>query len=258
MSNEILITTNAGYFSERFARYLARSIQITRRTAEEVVREQAKMLVQVAFAYTPPMGGQYRKRDKTAKFPKGYRASHKAIERTLKLATIIKNRDVISRALRKARDEGKREQLKAILEELDEPAQRVVAYVRQYQRPNKQWPKNNQKFHTTKEKRKQAVTILARTIGVTAAGWCAAADRLGVSYPEWIGRWKARNSGTMTIRVEPTLIQFTARNANKHSDAGAIQRSLDSAFEVQANAMRRSLISAISDGVLRREDVFGR
>lgn len=257
MSNEIVITTNAGYFSERFARYLARSIQITRRTTEAVVREQAKMLVQVAFAYTPPMSGKIRQ-DKTAKFPKGYRASQRAIERTLKLATIIKNRSVIERSLERARDENKRAQLTAILEELDQPAQRVVAYVKQYQRPNKQWPASTQKFHTTREKRKQAVTILSRTIGATAAGWCAAADRLGVRYPDWIARWKARNSGSMVLRVEPTLIQFTARNANRHSDAGAIQRSLDKAFDEQARAMRASLISAISDGVLRREDVFGR
>jgi hypothetical protein len=250
MSDAIRVTTNVGAYADRFNRYLQRTIQISRLTTEQVVRREVKGLVKFAFLYTPPMAGR--------SFAKGFSASKKAIRASLKQATVARNSASISRLLERTRSEQKRTEYRQILQQLEQPAQSVVQFVKRHQKPSKRYPADGPKHFVTVETRKQVQLLLEKTIGVTAAGWCAAATSLGVTFPDWIGRWRSRNSGTVSFTATESLVEFKALNPNRHTDSRRIQRALDAAFYRQADSMRRQLLSAIARGVLRREDVFGR
>jgi hypothetical protein len=134
----------------------------------------------------------------------------------------------------------------------------LVQFIKDGQKPDKRYPDSAPKHFSTVQKRKAVIALLEKTIGVTAAGWCAAAAAFGVTFPAWVGRWRSKNNGTVSVRTANNSIQFKASNPNRHTDSATIQRALDSAYAQQSDAMRRRLISAISAGVIRRQDVFGR
>jgi len=248
MSNGIIITTNAGFFARRFERYLARSIQISRRSAEVVVREQARGLIRQAFIYTPPMAGR--------SFFQGKKASQRAIQATISRATIIKSQTKVERSLASQTSSTPREVLLEMLEDLKLSPAALADKIRANQRPDKHYPDSAQKFYASRQSVKSVQQIFERTMGVTAAGWCTAATALGVVFPDWIGRWAGKNNGTVVFQSSETMIMFKAVNRNRHMDGATIQRALDYAYDKQANKMRNSLIKAIARGVLRREDVF--
>lgn len=250
MSDSIQITTNAGFFAQRFNRYLQRSIQISRVSVEAVVKRQAKGLIRNAFRYTPPMAGRT--------FAKGYSASKKAIRKTVRRALVMRNEQSTHRLLNTARRDARRVQLQEQLQEMAVQPSQLVQFIKRHQKPDKHYPDSAPKHFSTVAKRQAVDVLLEKTIGATAAGWCAAAASLGVTFPDWVGRWRSKNNGTITFRVSGNTVEFKAKNPNRHTDAATIQRALDSAYDRQAEAMRRSLISAISAGVIRREDVFGR
>lgn len=248
MSDAITVTTNAGFLARRFERYLQRSIQIGRRSVEIIVREQARGLVKHAFLYTPPMAGR--------SFFQGKKASQNAIAATIVKATVVKNLARVERQLSARRSNVPQEQLLQMQEQLKMTPSQMAQKIRSNRRPDKHYPDAGPKFYVTKQTRKQLRHIFEMTMGATAAGWCYAADKLGVIYPDWIGRWSSSNSGTATFQTTNTLVEFKAKNPNRHRDSRSIQRALDSAYDAQAGKMRNRLISAISAGVLRREDVF--
>jgi hypothetical protein len=251
MSNDMIqITTNAGFFAQRFQRYLQRSIQISRRSVEAVVKEQAKGLIRNAFRYTPPMAGR--------SFAKGYSASKKAITNTVYRALVMRNEATVARSLQTVRRDTRRAALQQLAEQLAVEPSALVQFIKRNQKPDKHYPDRAPKHFSTIQKRKEVIALLEKTIGATAAGWCAAAAYLGVTFPDWVARWRSRNNGNVSLQISGNVIQFKARNPNRHTDSATIQRALDSAYDRQAEAMRRRLISAIAAGVLRREDVFGR
>jgi hypothetical protein len=250
MSDAIRVTSDAGYFAQRFNRYLQRSIQISRRSVEQVVREQAKGLIRNAFWYTPPMAGR--------SFAKGFSASKKAIRNTVRRALVIRNEQTIARALQTVQRPARRSELQNQAQALAASPQTLVQFIKRNQRPDKHYPDAAPKHLATVAKRAAVELLLQKTIGATAAGWCAAATLLGVNFPEWVGRWRSRNNGTVILRASGNTVQFKARNPNRHTDSATIQRALDAAYDRQAEAMRRRLVSAVAAGVIRREDVFGR
>jgi hypothetical protein len=250
MTNGIRVTTNAGEFGARFNRYLQRSIAITRRTTQEVVEEQARGLVRNAFKYTPPMAGRT--------FAAGYRASKKAIRNSLRKALVMRNEATVARQLDRARTAARREQLEIVSRELEASPSALVQFIKQHQKPDKRYPDSAPKHFSTVAKRAQVEALLERTIGVTAAGWCKAATRLRVIFPDWVGRLQSKNPGTAAIRVSGNIVAFRARNPNKHTDSATIQRALQQAYDIQAEAMRRRLVSGIAARAIRRSDVFSR
>ena len=250
MSDAIRVTTNAGEFGVRFNRYLQRSIAVARRTTQEVVEEQARGLVRNAFKYTPPMAGRT--------FAKGFRASKKAIRNSLRKALVIRNEATIARQLDRARRAARREQLEIVSRELEASPSALVQFIKEHQKPDKRYPDSAPKHFTTVAKRAQVEALLERTIGVTAAGWCKAATRLRVIFPDWVGRLQSKNSGTASLRVSGNIVAFRARNPNKHTDSATIQRALQQAYDIQAEAMRSRLVSGIAARAIRRSDVFSR
>lgn len=250
MSDAIRITTNAGEFGRRFNRYLQRSIAVGRRTTQEIVEEQARGLVRNAFKYTPPMAGR--------SFAKGYSASKKQIRTSLRKALVIRNETTVARQLEKARTAARRAQVQEVARELEASPAALVQFIKQHQKRDKRYPDDAPKHFTTVAKRTDVEKLLERTIGVTAAGWCRAATALRVTYPGWVGRLQSKNTGTAALRTTGNLVEFTARNPNKHTDSATIQRALQQAYDIQAEAMRRRLISGISARAIRRSDVFSR
>lgn len=250
MSDAIRITTNSGYFADRFQRYLQRSIQISRLSVEQVVRRQAKGLIRNAFLHTPPMAGR--------SFAKGFSASKKAIRATVRRALVMRNEQTIGRLLQTARRPARRLELEQQARELSVAPATLVQFIKQNQKPDKRYPSSAPRHLSTVAKRAAVQALLEKTIGVTAAGWCAAATSLGVAFPEWVGRWKSRNNGTVVFRSSGNVVEFKAKNPNRHTDSATIQRALNAAYDRQAEAMRRSLVTAIARGVFQRQDVFGR
>jgi hypothetical protein len=250
MSDAIRVTTNVGAYADRFNRYLRRTIQISRLTSEQVIRREAKGLIKFAFKYTPPMA--------TRSFAKGYSNSKKAIRGDLKKALTARNLETTTRVFERTRNAARREQYREILEQLQASPSSVLRFVKQNQKPSKRYPADGPKHFVTVETRKQVQLLLERTIGVTAAGWCAAATSLGVTFPDWIGRWASKNAGAVVFRVSGNVIEFKARNPNRHTDSRRIQRALDAAFFEQAQNMRSQLNSAIAAGIFNRSEIYGR
>jgi hypothetical protein len=257
MSDAIRVTTNVGAYADRFNRYLRRTIQISRLTTEQVIRREAKGLIKFAFKYTPPMVA--RSGVKGYSFAKGYSHSKKAIRADLKKALTARNMESTTRVFERTRNAARREQYREILEQLQASPNTVVRFIKQNQKPTKRYPVDGPKHFVTVDTRKQVLFLLEKSIGVTAAGWCAAATALGFNgVPDWVSRWASKNTGSVVFRVSGNVVEFNARNPNRHTDSARIQRILDYAFRSQADSMRRQLISAISDGVLTRQEVFGR
>lgn len=250
MSDAITITTNGGFFARRFERYLKRSIQISKRSVQTVVTEQAKGLVREAFKHTPPMAGR--------SFFQGKKASQNAIATTLARATKIENENKLLARLNARSSKIPKDVLQKMLADVRTPAGVMAKRIRSHRKPDKTYPDSGPKFFVTKQTRKQLQQLFELTMGATAAGWCAAADKLGVRYPDWIGRWSASNNGTFALFISDNKVLFHAKNPNRHKDSATIQRALDSAFDAQADRMRNRLINAIAKGILKREDVFMR
>lgn len=250
MSNAIQVTTNGGFFADRFSRYLGRSIQVGRRTTEAIVREQAKGLIRNAFKFTPPMAGR--------SFAKGYSASKKAITSSARKALVMRNEETVQRALRTVKNEARKNALQDLARELAVEPKKLVHFIKENQKPDKRYPDSAPRHFSTVQKRKAVIALLEKTIGVTAAGWCSAASAFGVTFPDWVARWRNKNNGSVSVRTTDTFVEFKASNPNRHTDSTTIQRALDNAYHRQAEAMRARLISAISAGVLRSQDVFGR
>jgi hypothetical protein len=250
MMSSIRVTTNGGYFADRFARYLARQIQVSRLTVEQVVRREAKGVIKHAFKLTPPMAGR--------SFAKGFSASRKAIKSTVQRALVMRNEATVQRSLQTVRREARRAALQELAAELAVPPATLVQFIKQNQKPDKRYPDAAPRHFSTVEKRKAVIAMLERTIGATAAGWCRAALALGITVPDWITRWQGRNTGSVSFSMRGNVVEFKAKNPNRHTDSAHIQRALDSAYGRQAESIRRQLVQAIARGVLRREDVFGR
>jgi len=160
--------------------------------------------------------------------------------------------------LDRARRAARREQLEIVFRELQASPAALVQFIKEHQKPDKRYPDSAPKHFSTVVKRAQVEALLERTIGVTAAGWCKAATKLRVVFPDWVGRLQSKNSGTANLRVSGNIVAFRARNPNRHTDSATIQRALQQAYDIQAEAMRRRLISGISARAIRRSDVFSR
>jgi hypothetical protein len=248
--SEIRVTTNAGYFAERFARYMSRQIAVSRLTVEQVVRREAKGLLKNAFRFTPPMQGR--------SFAKGFSASRRAIKATVGKALEMRNQASVQRSLQTVRNEARKAALQDLAADLAVQPGALVQFIKRNQKPDKRYPQNGPRHFSTVEKRKAVVLLLEKTIGATAAGWARAALALGLTVPEWITRWKSRNVGSILFLIRGNIVEFKAVNPNKHTDARTIQAALDSAYDRQAQSIRSQLTSAIAARVIRREDVFGR
>jgi len=250
MSDAIRVVTNGGFFADRFARYLQRQIAISRLTVDQVVRREAKGLVRNAFRFTPPMAGRT--------FARGYSSSKKAIKNSVGRALVMRNEATVQRSLQTVRGDARRAALQKMAQELAVPPATLAQFIKQNQKPDKRYPDNAPRHFSTVDKRKAVILLLERTIGATAAGWCRAALGLGITVPDWITRWQGKNTGAFSFSMRGNLVEFKARNPNRHTDSANIQRQLDSAYDRQAESIRRQLVSAIARGVIRREDVFGR
>jgi hypothetical protein len=251
MSSGIQISTNGGVYAQRFNRYLERTIQISRLTAEQVIRREGGRLVKFALLYTPPMANR--------SYAKGFAASKRAIRGSLKLALTARNAATVARGIERTRNEDRRRQYRAIQRELEASPESVVRFIKQHQKPSKKYPLNGPKHFVTVETRRQVFALLEKTIGATAAGWVTAARALGVrGVPDWITRWSARNNGSSQILVNNNTVEFKARNPNRHTDSRRIQRFLDQAYFRSAENMRAQLNSAIAAGVFTRAQIYGR
>jgi hypothetical protein len=251
MSDAIRVTTDFESNQARFNRYLQRTIQISRLSVERVIYREAGRLVKWAIMYTPPMANR--------SYAKGYSASKKAIRGSLKLALTAKNAATVARVIQRTRNEDRRNNYRLIQQQLEASPESVVRFIKRNQKPSKKYPPDGPKHFVTVETRARVFALLEKTIGATAAGWVTAARALSVrGVPEWITRWSSKNNGSSQIVISGNTVEFKARNPNRHSDSRRIQRFIDGAYGKAARNMRAQLVSAISQGIFTREQIFGR
>lgn len=250
MSSGIRVFTTGQRAAGDFGRYLDARIRTSRQTVEQVVKQQAKGLVKHAFKATPPMA--------LRSFAQGFRASRRAIAGGLKKALTIRNEARVLDQIQRTRNVTRRTQLEEILAQLRVSPSTLLRQIQGNQRPDKKYPDSAPQYFATVATRRELQRLLEATIGVTAAGWVTAANMLGVPYPPWIGRWAGTNTGTSNLRSYQNLTVFRAKNNNRHSDSATIQRALNYAYRMQAQAMERNLNRAIEQNVVRSGDVFTR
>jgi hypothetical protein len=224
----------------KFDRWLANTLRNSRKSADEVVRDQFKQVIKGVFKLTPPMD------DST--FAAGFRAGKNAIKRETKKAFFTVNPARKNDIKYLARLRVSRHQLDA------QSLQELVRWYQQQVDGRKHF-KGLQKRKIWKDQLPQIQDAIFKRIGITAAGWCKAADVLGVKYEDWIGRHKSKNAGVILAYIRPGKIYFSARNPSHHPDSSFLQSRLEQAFKNQANAMRRRIISAIAAGKADRKNV---
>lgn len=214
---------------ERFQRWLKNTLATSKMEASKVVQREFKGVIAKAFLVTPPMSGNT--------FAQGYRASKNAIKRDTGLVFKAVS-DTISLESLKRRG-------------ATSPPMGFDAALKWYksiQKPNKQ-PKGGFKKRLIFKSALDAVrTNLISTIGVTPSGWCVAADQLGIRYPEWIAKNKGKVPGSYKFNATKTRLEIAAKNFSNHSQSAYIQNILNRAFALQANAMKRRIVSAIDAG----------
>jgi hypothetical protein len=240
-----------------FDKFLAMSLSVTRKSAAECVESNFRGVVRWLYSVTPPMGG---KKASVATLPKvrrdgtvtntysvDFSSGKNAGERTIK-------RDV-GRILRAIPDEFKaamrtKKGQALVLERFGKDAtsenlNASPSEVRDYYLSRLD---RNKKVRGRFRRPTWASTIKAiiaeqlKTQGITPAGWVEASESMRAgAIPSWIRRNASVNKGTLTKIQSTEALIFEAKNNSNHPDSARIQSSLNSAFQMQANTMARSL-----------------
>lgn len=217
-------TGSMTFEQERFQRWLGNVLRTSKRTVSVVAQEQFKGVIKNAFLLTPPMA--------ETSFAKGFSAGKRAIRKDTGMAfRAISERTNLTKLKVKPMPYN---EAKKWYQSLQKPNRRIEA-------PPKKRPILKANLLRLREQ-------LMQMMGVTAAGWCVAADQLGVKYPAWIGRHKSQNSGSYEFVVTESKMKIAARNPSRHSASSYIQFILSNAFRKQAEAMRRRVMSALKSG----------
>jgi len=208
----------------RFQRWLENVLRTSKRTVSVVAQEQFRGVIKNAFLLTPPMA--------ETSFAKGFSAGKRAIRKDTGMAF---------------RSISERTNL-AKLKVKPLPFNEAKKWYHSLQKPNRRIEAPPKKRPLLKSDLAKLREQLMEKMGVTAAGWCTAADQLGVRYPSWIGRHKAQNSGTYEFTVTDSKMNIGARNPSRHTASSYIQFLLNAAFRKQSEAMRRRVMSALKAG----------
>jgi hypothetical protein len=194
--------------TSRFDRALRDWKLFARQSGKEIVTEAARGFIKRVVAVTPPSSGTANK------------AAQKAGETTIKAD--------LAKLFIPVQLKGKFPERWPDLAKLHDAA-----------RTNRGRVRATQRYFVDQRKLAALQKVLISRVGLLAAGWNAAAEKLGVSLPAWIRRHGTGN-GFVEIVVSPKGITVTMRNAVPFVDAvDGFDRRAQAALNYQAAAMER-------------------
>lgn len=218
---------------EKFNAWLNARIRTSKKACDQVVAEQFKFVIATAMKLTPPMN------DTT--FPRGLSANKGKIKQGTRQAFRLV-------------DQSKR---KTGAEKLNaQSVQSIIGWYNSKLNKRKQFV-GTQKLEIWKHQLPQIREVLFARIGITAAGWCAAADPLRVKYPEWISRHKGKNRGMFEFRTNGAKLIIRAKNPTRHPETEFLNSRLNRAYSRQARKMEATIIKAIESGKITETQAFG-
>jgi len=230
--------------SERFNRWIANSVAISKKTMGEKLKEQGKMIMKDVIAITPPM-------DQTS-YAKGYSKVRNSI--TVNVGKAFFGHNPRLRLDPKFIAKAKVQFPYLLTQSVDDAVRWYNANI-----DGKKHFVGGPKRRIWADQRKPILEKLFLKIGVTAGGWVAACNYFGIKYPDWMGRWASKNGGKVGIYEQNGKFKFAATNRALHSNSSAIQerinRAIISSMNNQATKMRASIIAGIAAGVVNRDDV---
>jgi hypothetical protein len=238
------IEMRLGKASERFDRWIANSIKVSKRTLAEILKEQGKMIMKEVIQITPPM-------DHTS-FSKGYSRVRNSITINASKAFFAHNPNLRNDPRFIARAKA---QFPYLL------TQTVDSAVKWYNAniDEKKHFIGGAKRRIWADQRKPILEKLFQKIGVTAGGWVPACDYFGIKYPDWMGRWSSVNKGKIGIYEQNGKFRFAATNNAIYRKSSALQDRINAvvidSMNSQATKMRARMIAGIAAGVVNRDDL---
>jgi hypothetical protein len=186
--------------SDRFDTAVQRLVATSKKSAEQVLRDQAKLLVVEVAKITPPN--------------KDFKWNRQGGETT--------NRNDLAKLFRKSSSRIAETDLKGVHRRARNRFGRIGSGVQAI--PAKGLP-----AYTTQ--------VLAK-VGLMAAGWKAAATKLGAKLPAWITRHNS--SGFATVRTDGSRVDVTIGNATVYPRlANALERRAQAALSKRSRAINR-------------------
>ena len=240
-----------------FDKFLAMSLAVTTKSAREVVETNFRGVMRWVYSVTPPMGGKNAsvkmgvkvKADGTATntysvdFAKGLMAGQRAIFKDVHRA-FYPIPDERRQWLQTAK--GQRALLNiygptATAELLRQPVPSLYAWYQSKLSRDKKFKGGGYRRAFARDIEAVYQRVL-KTQGITPAGWVAGSQGIKAGNPPaWIRRQATVNSGRYTEKSSPTELILEALNPSNHPDSGRIQGALNTAYQMQANTMARSL-----------------
>jgi hypothetical protein len=188
--------------SASFARAAQRLIATSKKSASDLMRDQARLLVVDVAKITPPN--------------KNYKWNRKGGEQTI--------RTDLARLFRGSTAKGSATNLAAIHREARNRFGRV--------------PRSTSQV-AARGLASYRKTVLAK-VGMMAAGWNSAASKFGAKLPAWITRHNV--SGSASLRVQGARVEAEITNASVYARAAAgITRRLTHALKRRSGAINRQV-----------------
>lgn len=253
MSVQIEIDTTA------FTTAINRLVEHTGKTGMEVLRQQAKLFVRDARAFTPPTGNSPVVESQDSGLQSQKRAGEGAIVSDLhKLFKLVDDMKMVSQPtnqaladrMRKYAQQGNVEAVESIFRRsgITAPVYREAsAIVHKYARNKRGRVRDKASVFIL---RKRGIVALRqglfKKLGQAKAGWNAAARSLGLGVPAWVSRHGG--SGMIQQDPSPTTPSITIANlvgyAQKHERGmkdGIVRRALARRVESMTNQLNHML-----------------
>lgn len=205
--------------SKAFAAQLARLKAQSKRSFAVVLAEQMKGFVREVISVTPP--GKPSKKGESGPTPKarGTRAVAKDIRQVM-VGTTTERR----------------------IEETD-----VAAVHARFRSPKDgRTRRQRNRVRVPADILRQYIRAKQSHVGKLAAGWNAAAQKVGYRPPTWISRHAGQ--GQVQVRASGDRLRFRATNATRYaSDQYGLERRIQVGLYVQANRIKRRVDSKIAE-----------
>lgn len=207
----------------RFQEIFAQQVRLSRKSAAQEFKRQAKGVLRFVLAVTPPMGGKQASTKKvgrniTIDFAGAKKASKARIEADIARAFIVPRGKNVKKY-------GADEALSHYLKRRNDK-KRITG---KFQLPVTLEAKNAVKKN-----------ILARQ-GWVPSGWNSAESSVGNRPPGWISAWGSKLNQRFSAVWEGDEVYFEAVNGTNHKDSNAINTRIAWAIREQSAAMLRSI-----------------
>ena len=201
--------------------------QFSRKSDEEFLKTQAKGLVRILFAVTPPGDG---------KGAEDGNLSGMAANRRQGEAAIAVD---VAKALRPSRKRSAEDDPIVIKRFIEKNRRRYSGRVTRVRKKDK--------LVVTTAAYRREVKERQSYVGTLAAGWAPAARALGQAVPAWIDRWIGRGSGGTIVMTSSSLRVEIANETSFVGNVKDIHKRVQAALDIQGHKMERAALSYMQE-----------